>query len=96
MDKLLLSPITLDELVDQLRTVIKQELSSKQNEAMAEKFLSPAEVCEMFQPKISKVSLSAWTKAGKLTANRLGGRVFYRYSEIIQAVTHLKKYKRVL
>ena len=96
MDKLLLSPIALDELISQVRIVVKEELASKQNEAMGEKFLSPADVCAMFQPSISKVSLSAWTKAGRLTAHRMGSRVFYKYSEVIEAITRLKKYKRIL
>lgn len=96
MDKVLLSPIGLEDLISQVRIVVKEELASKQNAAMGEKFLSPADVCAMFQPSISKVSLSAWTKAGRLTAHRMGARVFYKYSEVIEAVTRLRKYKKVL
>ena len=96
MDKILLSPITLDDLISQVRTVVKEELASKQNEDIGEKFLSPAQVCVLFKPAISKVSLSTWTKAGRLTAHRMGGRVFYKYSEVVEAVTRLRKYKKII
>jgi hypothetical protein len=96
MDKIILSPIALDELISQVRSVVKEELQTKRNEDLGEKFLAPAQVCKMFQPSISLVSLSAWTKAGRLTAHRMGSRVFYKYSEIVLAVTKLKKYKKVL
>jgi len=55
--------------------------------------LSPAETCKMFNPAISKVTLAAWTKRGLLNESRIGGRVYYKQSEIIAGLTTLKKYK---
>ena len=77
MDKILLSPITLDELVDQFRTVVKEELGNRQQEAIGERFLSPSETCKMFQPSISKPTLSSWVKSERLTEHRIGSRVFF-------------------
>jgi hypothetical protein len=95
MEKMLLTNVTIDEIISQFRSALKEELALKNKEILGEKFLSPSQVCQMFQPSISKVSLSAWTKAGRLTAHRMGGRIYYKHSEVVDAVTHIKKYKRV-
>lgn len=96
MDKnTVLSPIPLPEILDGLRAIVKEEITSEQSKAFGEKLISPAEACKLFNPVISKVTLTAWTKAGHLKDYRLGGRVFYRQSEIIDAAKHLKKYKKV-
>ncbi|MCA2854702.1 MAG: helix-turn-helix domain-containing protein [Chitinophagaceae bacterium] len=96
MDKnIVLSPIPLPEILDGLRAIVKEEITSEHSKAVGEKLISPAEACKLFNPIISKVTLTAWTKAGHLRDYRLGGRVFYRQSEIIEAAKHLKKYKKV-
>ena len=93
MDKVILSSIELQELLNGLRSVVKQELQAQQKQQLEEKMLSPAETCRLFQPSISKVTLTAWTNQGLLKDYRIGGRVFYKYSEIIEAGKHLKRYK---
>ena len=93
MDKVILSPIELQELLNGLRSVVKEEIQAQQQQQLEEKLLSPAETCKLFQPAISKVTLTAWSNQGLLTDYRIGGRVFYRYSEVIEAAKHLKRYK---
>lgn len=93
MDKVILSPIELQELLSGLRSVVKEELQAQQKQQLEEKLLSPAETCKLFQPTISKVTLAAWSTQGLLNDYRIGGRVYYRYSEVIEAAKHLKRYK---
>lgn len=93
MDKVILSPIELSELLNGLRLVVKEELKVQQQQQLEEKLLSPAETCKLFQPEISKVTLTAWSNQGLLKDYRIGGRVYYKYSEVIEAAKHLKRYK---
>ena len=94
-NQVLLSPIALDELLNSFREIVKQEILSEQNHAVGERLLSPADTCALFQPSISKVTLSAWTKAGHLKKYDIGGRCYYRHSEVIEAAKTLKKYKPI-
>ena len=90
--QILLSGITPEQLVELLRPMIREEFRlgmSKQEE----KLISPAEACKLFKPAISKTTLAAWTKQGLLTEYRIGGRVYYKISEVFKSLKSLKKYK---
>jgi len=88
------SIIPVDELKSLMQTLIRQEIRAKQNEELQEKLISPAETCKLFQPQISKVTLNKWTKDGRLQEHRIGGRVFYKYSEVINSLQTLKRYSK--
>lgn len=92
-NQIILSGITPGELLELFRPIIQDEIKKLKDE-QPEKLLSPAEVCKMFQPPISKVTLTAWTTHGKLQDHRIGGRIFYKQSEILGALITLKKYKK--
>lgn len=94
MENVILSSIPLNELEGKLRDIVKEELKIHLPQELDEKLLSPEETRKVFDPPISKVTIINWTKAGKLTAHRIGGRVYYKRSEIIIAATMLKKYNR--
>ena len=94
MENVILSPIPLIALESKLRDIAKEELKTHLPQELDEKLLSPEETRKVFDPPISKVTIINWTKAGKLTAHRIGGRVYYKRSEIIIAATMLKKYNR--
>lgn len=92
MDNIVLCPVPLDALIAQIREVVKQELEAKHQQAGAEKLISPAEACKLFEPAISKVTLSKWTTDGLIPMQKIGGRVYYKYSEVIEAGSKLKRY----
>lgn len=94
MEQFLLSPIPIDALRLEISTAVRNELAASKKQDLEERMLSPAETCKLFQPAISKVTLHNWTKEGRLRDYRIGGRVFYKYSEVISSLTTLKKYKR--
>ena len=89
--QIIISGLTIDDFIEIIRSVVREEFK-KVNDEMPEKLLSPAETCKMFQPSISKVTLAAWTAQGKLQDYRIGGRVFYKQSEVLKSLTVLKKY----
>ena len=89
---LLLSPISLQELVASIRAGLKEDIIAAMG-APAEKLLCPADACKLFSPHISRVTLRKWTDDGLLQSQKIGGRVYYRQSEIVEAGSRLKKYK---
>jgi hypothetical protein len=93
-ENMVLTPIPVSELIVGVAQKVMELLSAKQEEELQEKMLSPADTCKLFQPAISKPTLSKWAKAGKLQEYRMDGRVFYKYSEVLQSLQTLKKYKR--
>lgn len=92
-NQLVLSPIPLEDLISQIQSVIKSEISSKQEKDLQDKLLSPAETCKLFSPAISKVTLGTWTKEGRILSHRLGGRIFYKYSEVMDSLSTLQKFR---
>lgn len=91
-NKIILSPISLDELRLELKVIVNAAINTLK--PSDEKLINTKEACGLFSPKISNVTLIKWTKAGKLKSYRIGGRVYYKSSEVIASATHLKKYGR--
>jgi len=92
--QIVLSPIPLDLLKSAISEIVRAELITKEQRDLQEKLLSPKEVCQLFQPSISKVTLAKWTNAGKLQKHTLAGRTYYKYSEVFASLQTLKKYNR--
>lgn len=92
MDTIILSPIPLEDLIQHIRSVVKQEISAQHDEHLAEKLLSPSEACKLFDPAIHPTTLARWTKEGLVQSSKFSNKVFYKYSEIIQSGQKLKRY----
>jgi len=80
----------MDELTGKLSTLLETK------EAQNERLLSAGEACKLFVPAISRLTLIRWTKADYLKEHRIGGRVYYKQSEVIDGAKHLEKYKSKL
>ena len=91
-NKLILIPVPMDELLQQLREVIRAEIQAKQEQDSNAKLLASSEACKLFCPPVSTMTLAAWTKAGHLKDYRIAGRKYYRAQEIVEAAKHLKRY----
>lgn len=94
MEQIILSSIPLELIEAKISQLINSAILNKQQADLKEKLLSPAETCKLFQPSISKVTLHKWTKEGRIQEHRMGGRVYYKYSEVIQSLQTLKKMRR--
>lgn len=93
-NQILLNGITAEQFVDLLRPMIREEVQLVISQ-QEEKLISPAEACKLFKPAITKATLTSWTKQGFLQEHRIGGRVFYRQSEILASTLTLGKYKSI-
>ena len=91
MDNIVLSPIPLDQLLTTITEKVIVAIRKQQQEDQQEKLLNTTEVCELF--RVTPVTINAWIKQGKLKVYPKGGRNFFKYSEIMESLTTLKKYK---
>ena len=93
MENVILSPLPLIALKQELREIIREELCIARQQEV-ERMLSAEQACNLFNPKICKATLVNWVRKGHLKQHRIGRRVFYKYSEIIGSLQLLKKYKQ--
>jgi hypothetical protein len=91
--QIILNTIGPEELAEIIRPMIIDAIREVLQEK-EEKFLSPAEVCKRFVPAISKTTLASWTKQGLLTEYRIGGRVLYKMSEILEKKNSILRYSK--
>lgn len=95
MEPIVMVPVDLDTFLRKIKDVIVEVVKGSETESQ-ESLLSPSETCQLFAPRISKTTLAKWTKAGTLKSYRIGGRLFYKRSEILEAVKIVKRYDRKL
>ena len=84
MDNVVLTPVPLEELLTHFRQIVREENNSRQSAEIADKLYSPEQACRVFNPAISKVTLAKWSKQGSIPSRKIGGRVFYKYSDLIK------------
>lgn len=85
--------ITLDELKAEITSLVGATIRESLRTDLDDKLVSPKEACKLFSPKISLTTLRKWTKDEYLKEHRVGGRVFYKYGEIMNRPTDLNKHK---
>ena len=83
-----------DAIVPEIQQLIESAFKKHSSEALAEKFLSVDEARKMFQPEIARGTLYNWCDAGYLNSFSIGGKRYFKYSELVDAVQKIKKYSR--
>ncbi len=85
--------VQLEQLASTIEGIVQKALREKQREDLQEKLLSPKETCLLFSPSISLVTLDSWAEKSLLKKYYIGGRTYYKYSEVIESAKTLKKYR---
>jgi excisionase family DNA binding protein len=93
-DKFILIPISEEYFFAKIRDVVAEEIKKHQLNDAANRMLSPEEARKLFNPSVSRITIHRWTKDGKLPAYRIGRRVYYKESEVLEAVKVINKYSR--
>ena len=88
--------IDTETFINTIRQIIKEEIQLALKADLKEKFLSPEETCNLFQPAITKPTLESYSQRELLKKYYLGGRTWYKYSELIDTVKGIKKFSRSL
>ena len=94
MEHILLSPIRLEDLSNTIEAIVTKAINSKHKEDLSDRMLSPEETCKLFTPHISKATLHNWEQQGRLKKYKMGGRAYYKYSEVMSGLESLKRYKK--
>ncbi|MFT4154725.1 hypothetical protein [Parafilimonas sp.] len=86
------------EITDMLAEAIRSDevrdiIAKKLKRAMAEVYLKPSEVCQLFQPSISRQTLSRLVKDGLIPKTVLDGAAYFKLRDVKKAV---KLYKKAL
>jgi excisionase family DNA binding protein len=79
----------LQALLECVRKVVHEELDKLWIKQRDEKLHSHKEICEMF--RISRPTLYSWIKRYRIPVKRAGGRVYYKYQDVLNAVEKCKK-----
>ncbi|SHL02770.1 helix-turn-helix domain-containing protein [Flavobacterium xanthum] len=81
------STLQSQQLVDAITSTLQPQQSDFKQEK--NDLISRDEVCQILH--FNKTTLHKHTKSGRLKSYGIGGRVLYKRSEVLEAVTPLKK-----
>ena len=96
MDKLILSPISLEDLENTITKVIRQELNnnSQPDQTSSSELINSKEAALLFDVSIG--TIRNWRKRGIIKGYRIGNRVRFRRTELMAALKSHSKYGRSL
>jgi excisionase family DNA binding protein len=92
MDKLKLVHVTPEQLEQLIRDAVKESFEAHQKVPKNDESITYLDKSEA--AKILKISISTvnnWSRQGKLNPHGLGGRVYFKLSEIDQAMVPLNQ-----
>lgn len=81
--------ITLEQLAEALKPLLQLQKKVDESTSNEDELLTREQVCKLLS--INKTTLWKHTKSGKLKSLGLGNRVYYKRSEVLQAVKHLNQ-----
>lgn len=90
MNRIHLFEITPEELVARVVNELKQsqQLANPQTISQPEEYLTVKDVADLFH--ISIATVNNWRREGILVAYQIGGKVFFKRSEIENSLVELK------
>ena len=94
MSELIFYSIQLRELEQLIRNCLKAELQNYTPEPVLQddEFITVNQTCKLLS--ISKVTCAKWRKEGRIPFYRIGSRVRFKKSEVLNSVHAPKKYGR--
>ncbi|MBK9477330.1 MAG: helix-turn-helix domain-containing protein [Bacteroidetes bacterium] len=96
MEKIMLSPITIDELATVIQMTVKREFETINNSQKPEPdndYLSRKETCKILG--ISLPTLNDYTKRGLVPSYRIGARIRYKKEEVLKSLSYRQFTKKV-
>ena len=84
MKKEIFINLEIEDFEDLIRNCIREELKEMTNNNENADLMKANEVCEYL--RISKVTLYKWLKQGKITGYHLGTRLFFKKTDVDNAL----------
>jgi len=93
MNQILLSGINLNELLERIGQLIESKIGIRptENKTLQSDYITRAEASRLL--KITLPTLHDWTKLGYLKSYKMGTRVLYKESEIVQRLEQVQQIK---
>jgi len=92
-DKLILSPIPLEDLETAIARIVRQEIANYQAPAPSgDELINTEEVAKLFD--VSLGTVRNWRRRGLIQAYKIGTRVRFKRSELMEALGNHSKYRR--
>ena len=88
MENIILQQITVSELTEIISEAVRDELSQIEKPEPEPVFITRKEAAQLLG--ISLPTLHFWTKDGKIPAFRIGNRVRYKKSEVIESLNKIR------
>ena len=89
MDNIVLLSIPLEELSNLIKTAVANEFQKKKEKQL----LNFKEVCQLLN--ISASALNSWKAKNQIPFKKIGGRVFFDKTEILEAMKD-SRYKKAI
>jgi excisionase family DNA binding protein len=92
MQNLILSGVTLNDLLSRIEQLLDSKIGSHQTQKNEQSdYLSRKEVSKLL--KITLPTLHDWTKLGYLKSYKIGTRVLYKQCEVIETLENVPSFK---
>ncbi len=76
--------ITAETLIGQIKEVVKDLMPTPHPQTQTDRLITRKEVCQLLQ--ISLVTVHNWTKKGILNPYRIGNKLRFKKSEVLEAL----------
>jgi excisionase family DNA binding protein len=89
---MILTSVSVNDLMQQVRDIVRDELKQQGRADLAEKLLTPKEAADLL--RVSTVTVWQWEKQGRITKHTLGGRTYFKYAELMASLDTLQRYRK--
>ncbi len=83
-DKTFLIPLTEEELKELIKSSLQEVIAENEPIKQRKELLTFKEVTSLLG--ISASTLNNWKRDGKIPFHRIGGRIFFKYAEIVETL----------
>ena len=92
MNKILINELTPQELCELIEQAVRKELSPVMKQHAEERLYNVESARRLWEPAVSRQTIYNWMAEGKLPFHKIGGRIVFKYSELMDAVKTIKRY----
>lgn len=92
MEQIIYFKITTEEFSDLIKKCIREELSLNKPEKENDELLKIEDAVKFL--RVSKVTIYKWRAKGILPFHRISSRIYFKKSELMEAIKISAKYKR--
>ncbi|MBN1134616.1 MAG: helix-turn-helix domain-containing protein [Methanosarcinaceae archaeon] len=71
---------SIEELADRIADKIEERIIARTNYSKKDRYLTRRQLSELLSVDLS--TLHRWSKAGRLPSYRMGGKIYYKYSDL--------------